>query len=120
MKKQGINEMEVGRFEILKEILEKKAKSMKILNFQQIFGNWGIKKLFEKFFDIGFEGFNETLSSIDNYIKMRHKIIHGTLKDEQIDANMVFDFKSRILKIVSYLRDEINIKYRDNLHLRYG
>ena len=120
LKKQGNNGMEIERFEILKEILEKQAKEMRILNFQRINGKGGFKMLFESFFNINFKGFDETLNSLDRYIKMRHSIIHGTLKDEQIDENIVNDFYSRVLKIVSYLRDVLNSKYRDNLHLWYG
>ncbi len=118
LKKQGINGMEIGNFEILKEILEKKAKQMKILNFQKINGKWGIKKSFKEFFNIDLKGFKETFTILDKCIKKRHEIIHGTLKDEQIDEQMVLDFKSLILKVVSYLRDEINYKYRENL--RFG
>ncbi len=114
LKKQGNNGEEIGRFEILKEILEKKAKEMKILNFQMVSKKWGIKKLFKTFFNINLEGFNETLTFIENYISKRHNIIHGTLKDEQINAHMVLDFKSRILKVISYLRDEISIKLRED------
>ena len=117
-KKQGNNGMEIGRFEILKEVLEKQAKGMKILNFQKVSGKWGIKKLFNTFFNINLEGFNETLTFIDSYIKKRHKIIHGTLQDNQIDEYMARDFKSRILKIISYLRDELDRKYMENL--RWG
>ena len=110
--------MEIGRFEILKEILKKQAKVMKILNFQKIFIKWGIKKLFQTFFNIDLNGFNETLNFLDGYIKKRHKIIHGTLQDNQIDEYMVRDFKSRIFKIISYLRDELDRKYRENV--RFG
>ncbi len=120
LKKQGNSGMEIGRFEILKEILERQAKEMKILNFQKIFEKWGIVKLFKTFFNINLKSFNETLKLLDNYIKNRHKIIHGTLKDDQINENMVIDFRSRILKIVSYLRDELTLKYRENLHFFYG
>lgn len=117
-KKQGNNGMEIGRFEILKEILQKQAKAMKILNFQKVSGKWGIKKLFKTFFNIDLNGFNETLNFLDEYIKKRHKIIHGTLQDNQIDEYMVRDFKSRILKIISYLRDELDRKYMENV--RWG
>ncbi|MFW9881433.1 MAG: hypothetical protein ACFFG0_50860 [Candidatus Thorarchaeota archaeon] len=116
LKKQGNIGMEIGCFEILKEILETKAKEMKILNFQKIFGKWGIVKLFKIFFNINLENFKETLKSLDIYIKNRHKIIHGTLKDDKINENMVIDFRSCILKVVSYLMDELTQKYRDNLH----
>lgn len=120
LKKQGNNGMEIERFEILKEILKKLTKEMRTLNFQRIYGKGGIERLFKSFLNINFDGFDETLKSLHNYIKMRHSIIHGTLKDEEINKNIVLDFKSRVLKIVSYLRDELNIKYRDNLHLWYG
>jgi len=36
LKKQGNDGMEIGRFEILKEILEKRANKMRVLNFQRI------------------------------------------------------------------------------------
>lgn len=118
LKKQGNNGMEIGRFEILKEILKKQAIEMKILNFQKISRKWGIKKLFKTFFNIDLNGFTETLTVLDDYIKKRHKIIHGTLQDNQIDEYMVRDFKSRILKIISYLRDELDRKYSENV--RFG
>lgn len=114
LKKEGNKGLEIGRFEILKEILEIQAKEMKIFNFQKIFRKWGIKKSFETFFNINLKGFDETLTILDNYIKKRHKIIHGTLKDDQIKEYMVLDFRSRILKFVSYLRDELTMKYREN------
>ncbi len=120
LKKQGNDGMEIGRFEILKEILEKLAKEMRVLNFQRINGKGGIKMLFSSFFNISFESFKETLKNLDKYIKMRHSIIHGTLKDEEIEENMVNDFRSRILKSVSYLRSELDMKYRNNLYLWYG
>ena len=118
LKKQGNNGKEIGRFEILKEILEKRAKEMKILNFQKVSGKWGIKKLFQTFFNIDLNGFKKTLTFLDVNIKKRHKIIHGTLQDDQIDEYMVLDFKSRILKVVSYLRDELDRKYIENV--RWG
>ena len=114
LKKQGNNGKEIGRFEILKEILAKTAKEMKILNFQKISGKWGIKKLFKTFFNINLEGFNETFTFIEKCIQGRHNIIHGTLKDEEINEYMVIDFKSRILKVISYIRDEISIKLRED------
>jgi len=120
LKKQGINGKEIGRFEILKEILEKLVEKTRVLNFQRIYGKGGIQMLFKSFFNIKFEDFNDTLKALDKYIEMRHGIIHGTEKDEEIDESLVFDFKSRVLKLISYLRDELNIKYRDNLHLWYG
>ncbi|NVM19723.1 MAG: hypothetical protein HWN80_18625 [Candidatus Lokiarchaeota archaeon] len=114
LKKQGNNGEEIGRFEILKEVLEKQAKGMRILNFQKVSGKWGIKKLFETFFNIDLKGFDETFTNIDKYIQKRHKIIHGTLKDEEINLYMVDDFKSMILKVVSYFRDEISIRIRED------
>ena len=89
LKKQGNNGMEIGRFEILKEILEKSAREMRGLNFQRIYKNGGINKLFSSFFNISFDSFKETLKNLDNYIRMRHSIIHGTLKDEEIKENTV-------------------------------
>lgn len=120
LKKQGNDGMEIGRFEILKEILEKLANEMRVLNFQRIYNKGGIKMLFSSFFNISFESFKETLKYLGKYIKMRHSIIHGTLKDEEIKENMVTDFRSRVLKIVSYLRSELDMKYRDNLIFWYG
>lgn len=120
LKKQGNDGLEIGRFEILKEILEKLAYEMRVLNFQRIYDKGGIKMLFSSFFNISFGSFKETLNNIDKYIKMRHSIIHGTLKDEDIKENMVTDFRSHILKIVSYLRSELDMKYRDNLYFLYG
>ena len=120
LKKQGNDGMEIGRFEILKEILEKRAKEMRVLNFQKIEDKGGIKMLFNSFFNISFKSFKETLKNLKMYIKMRHSIIHGTLKDEEIEENMVTDFRSRILKIVTYLRSELEMKYRDNLYLWYA
>ncbi|MBA7535504.1 hypothetical protein ES705_27761 [subsurface metagenome] len=117
-KKQGNNGMEIGRFEILKEILKKQANVMKILNFQKVSGKWGIKKLFQTFFNIDLNGFKKTLTFLDVNIKKRHEIIHGTLQDNQIDEYMVRDFKSRIFKIISYLRDELDRKYIENV--RWG
>jgi len=115
LKKQGNKGMEIGNFEILKAILEKQSKEMKVLNFQRIFKKGGIKNLFEMFYSIKLDGFNNSFKLISDYIKMRHAIIHGTLKDNQIDEYAVSDFRSLIKKLVSYLRDELDRKQYENL-----
>lgn len=120
LKKQGNNGMEIGKFEILKEILERKAREMKILNFQKISGKKGIKKSFETFYNMNLKGFDDTFANLEKYIKIRHKIIHGTLEDNQIDGNMIFDFKSRMLKLVSYIREDLSTKYRDNISFGFN
>ncbi len=114
LKKQGINGKEIGNFEILKGILKKKANEMKFFNFQRIYKEGGIRWLFTNFFNIDLTGFKKTFKLLSGYIKKRHQIIHGTLNDEQINELMVQDFKSRILKFISYLRDELHYRYREN------
>jgi len=111
LKKQGNNGLEIGKFEILKGILEK----LKVLNFQRIFKKGGTKNLFEMFYNISLDGFKKSLIRINNFIEKRHNIIHGTLKDDHIEEQMVLDFRSLIQKLVSYIRDELDRKHYENL-----
>ena len=119
-KKMGNQGKEIGLFELLKEILEESARSMNILNFQRIYGNGGVKKSFETFFNIKLNHFQNELNLIDENIKKRHKIIHGTLKDDEIDVKMVEDLKAARGKFISYLGEKIRSLYFQRAVLMFG
>lgn len=119
-KKMGNQGKEIGGFEILKEILEKSANDMGVLNFQRIYGTGGVKKSFETFFNIKLDLFKDELNFIAENIKKRHQIIHGTLKDEKIDESMVKDFKAAIGKFITYLGEKIPSLYLQRAVSMFG
>ncbi len=99
---------EIGNFEILKDIL---VKNKKKLNFQSVTHKRGMRKLYEFFFNIQFPDFEDTFAAIDRFMKLRNQIIHGDLKDEEITEGNILNFRNRIGKLVSYLRDHLGRKY---------
>jgi len=119
-KKMGNQGEEIGGFEILKEILEKSARDIGILNFQRIYGTGGVKKSFETFFDIKLDPFKDELNLIAENIKRRHQIIHGILKDDKIDERMVKDFKAAIGKFITYLGEKIGSLYLQRAVSMFG
>ena len=114
--KMGNHGIEIGRFEILKEILKRKN----ILNFQLVYGNRSIKKSFETFFNIELKAFSKELDFIKENINKRHRIIHGTLKDDEIDQDTAENFKAIIVKFVSYLGEKIRSLYTHRQMLMFG
>ncbi len=119
-KKMGNQGKEIGRFELLKEILEKRSRDLDVLNFQKISGKRGVKKSFETFFNIRLDDFKNELELIKENIKIRHQIIHGTLKDENISEQMVRDFRAAIEKFITYLGEKIRSLYLQRVRPMFG
>ena len=119
-KKMGNQGKEIGRFELLKEILKNRSRGFEILNFQEITGKRGVKKSFETFFNIKLDDFRNDLELIKKNIKIRHRIIHGTLKDENISKQMVKDFRAAIEKFIAYLDEKISSLYLQRVRPMFG
>jgi len=89
-------------------------------NFQQIFDKKGIKNSFETFFNISLDDFKNELKLIEENIKIRHQIIHGTLNDENISRQMIKKFKAAIEKFVAFLSEKIRSLYLERVRPSFG
>ena len=107
-KKLGNQCMEIGQFEILKKILKKATRSTNNLNFQRIKKEGGLKRNFETFFDINLNHFSMEFDILEKYTKMRHRIIHGTIKDIDITNEDVVLFKTTIEKFITFIREQLS------------
>ena len=84
---------------------------MRTLNFQAVYGTRGIKWGFEKFFGISLRNFKEEFELFKENIKKRHQILHGSLKDDEINKESVEQFKASIDKFIAYLNSHTSSLY---------
>ena len=119
-KKLGNQSMEIGEFEILKKVLKKATRTMKYLNFQRIKDKGGIKLNFETFFNINLNHFKTEFDILEKYTKMRHGIIHGSIKDIDITNEDVVSFKTTIEKFIAYIREQLSSLVIKRCTLKFG
>lgn len=96
---------EIREFDILKSILKESQDANRGINFQSL---KSVGKVYNKFFKINFESIINEISILEGIFKMRHKIIHGNLRDDEVDKESVEKAIDALKKVVGFLYDQIN------------
>ena len=100
---------EIEHFEILKKVLKGKPNnSLYIINFQDLSGNKkGVRNVFKNFYSIDFEVLKEEIQSFQKIIKKRHKVIHGKLRDTEIERELIIKALDTLNVIKNFIRDKL-------------
>ena len=107
------NMKEIGKFEILKDILQKSIGKHSVMNFQSIDYKGGLKWCFKRFYSIGFHEIPSEIKFINEALKKRHKIIHGFMDYDETDKEYIVNLLGTIERLIDYLRDSIFYLYQD-------
>lgn len=101
---------EIEHFEILKKILKGKPDdTLQIINFQDLSGDKkGVKKVFKKFYNIDFRELQEEIQFFQGILKKRHRIIHGKLRDTEIEQELIEGALNTLDRIKNYIRDKLS------------
>lgn len=94
---------EIGTFDILKDVLLTKKR----INFQSLEKIPGVTWAYNRFFGINIEEMNDELKVLKDVINKRHRIIHGNLKDDEIEEKEVKEAIDSLKRIVNFLKDKI-------------
>lgn len=97
----------LGHFELLKDTLKYTNHMFQGINFQSIKEKNGVTKCYKRFFGINLHGVDTELKIIEETLQKRHRIIHGSLKDAEIEQDEVKTAKDALITIVNYVRDKI-------------
>ncbi len=97
----------LGHFEFLKDILESPNHLFQGINFQSIKEKNGVKKCYKRFFGINLQEVDHELKIIEETLNKRHRIIHRSLRDEEIEKEDVKAAKDALITIVNYVKDKI-------------
>lgn len=93
--------------------MKKKKESNRGINFQS-FSNNGITTAFKRFLNINIDEMNKEKGILEEVISKRHRIIHGNLKDAEIDLREVKDARDALQKIVDFLHSKITMLENTN------
>ncbi len=97
----------LGYFELLKDILMDSNQKFQGINFQSIKEKNGVINCYKRFFGINLQELDTEFTIIKKTLKKRHKIIHGTLKDDEIEKEEAETAKDALIKIINYIKDKI-------------
>lgn len=97
----------LGHFELLKDTLKYPNHMFQGINFQSIKEKNGVTKCYKRFFGINFREVGTELKVIEETLQKRHRIIHGSLRDDEIEKEEVKTAKDALITIVNYVKDKI-------------
>ncbi len=103
----GNKSRRLGHFELLKDTLISPNHMFQGINFQSIKEKNGVIKCYKRFFGIDLQGLSTELKIIGETLQKRHKIIHGSLRDDEIEKEEVRTAKDALITIVNYVKDKI-------------
>ncbi len=100
---------EIRHFDILKSILIDNKKTFRGINFQALSGSNSVKFAYKRFYDIELDDIKNECKKFEDILIKRHKIIHGSLKDNEVnelDVNGALDI---LRKIIEFIKSKISL-----------
>lgn len=99
---------EISHFDILKSILVNNKKTFRGINFQALSGSNGVKFAYKRFYDIELDDLKDECKKFKNILLKRHKIIHGSLKDNEVSELDVKEALDILRKIIEFIKSKIS------------
>lgn len=98
---------EIREFDILKSVLKEPRESNRGINFQSL---KSVRKVYKKFFRIDFEDIKNEVKILEEVFKIRHQIIHGNVRDDEVKIEFVEKAVDTLKKVIGFLFDKINAR----------
>ncbi len=105
---------ELRHFDILKNILVDNKKTFRGINFQALSGSNSIKFAYKRFYNIELDDIQDECKKFEDILLKRHKIIHGSLKDNEvneIDVNEALDILRIIIEFIKSKISQLAAEY---------
>lgn len=99
---------EIGHFDILKNILFDSKKTFRGINFQALSGSNNVKFAYKQFYDIELDDLKDECKKFEDILLKRHKIIHGSLKGNEVNEVDVREALDILRKIIEFIKSKIS------------
>ncbi len=100
---------EIRHFDILKSILFDNKKTFRGINFQALSGSNSVKFAYKRFYNIELDDLKDECKKFEDILLKRHKIIHGSLKDNEVNELDVNEALDILRIIIEFIKSKISL-----------